>query len=157
MKRRLFAALAAMCLLWSAALAETIIPEPGKEYPIQQEILDGEGLRAQLEAASPSDYADLVTALYIINAAQYGPADSYDGMKAAGDARPGVRQLCRWLDMMSFRCAREEIDGGLRLRVSDGVWIEIFSGDGDAIDRMDLVVGSVENAYGSDLRLSIDF
>ena len=51
MKRRLFAALAAMCLLWSAALAETIILEPGKEYPIQQEILDGDGLRAQLEAA----------------------------------------------------------------------------------------------------------
>lgn len=145
--------LALLFVLSTAASAETIIfgnEESEERFEIPIEILDQEWLLSQAEKA-PNEFGEIVVALYIMNAFQYGSAHAYEEIENAELTMDG---LCSWLEWMSFEYPREDTSDGMKLLISDNIQIDIHC-EGNAISRMDLIIKSIGNGYGNDLTISV--
>lgn len=146
---------AAICVFSLSASASTMIVD-GEEvdhYEIDFNPTNQDWLLSQIDAASPEDYADLITALYIVNTIQFGPYDDSEDLR---DVRPAADRICNWLDLMEFDYTSEQINELLRLHISEDVYIDVFSED-NIVTKLELVLTSIQNAYDKDLRIAIAF
>ena len=155
MKTRICILILVSLLIFStAAFAEIIIfsknePEARFEIPID-DILNQEWLLSQVDKA-PDEFDKLVTALYIMNTYQYGPANTYEEI---ADTEHTIDGLCKWLELMSFECQFVETTKGMNLLLSDNIQIDIHCEE-DIIYRMDLTIKSIDNGYGNHLTISV--
>lgn len=141
-------------MLSTIVFAEIIIfsddePDTRFEIPID-DVLDQEWLFSQADKA-PNEFNELVTALYIMNTYQYGPAHNYEEIV---DTEQTIDGLCKWLELMSFECQYLETPEGMSLLISNNVQIDIYCEE-NVICRMDLVIKSIENGYGNNLTISV--
>ena len=158
--------LLAISLLLSSAFTEVLVydkgaPEvevfvydesaPTDKWVVDLERLDQAWLLAQVDTVSEETFADIITALYIMHTVQYGPYNDYEDVHGE-DLSMG--SLFMSLDYLSFEYTASDFEGGRRLSLSKDVYIDIYAQD-DNIERMDLVIRSIKNGYGYDLRITI--